>query len=170
MKLTLLIVMSVIVLTAITSVDAWRRRRFRFRLRRVWAPICSRVCSFKCSSACALCTPVCGTVCGKVCGRKREVKTVGGDGTFIKPMPCNFTSYDVNDDKVITPDELGSLINESGEDNDVKQLFKVMDTDGDGGVTEKEFQAAPLIKDCGGAEKDTKERELDEEGENYEEE
>ncbi|KAJ8307252.1 hypothetical protein KUTeg_015336 [Tegillarca granosa] len=42
------------------------------------------------------------------------------------------------------------MINESGEEDDINELFAVMDVDGDGGVNEEEFEAAPLIKDCEG--------------------
>ncbi|KAJ8306994.1 hypothetical protein KUTeg_015078 [Tegillarca granosa] len=172
MKITVLLLMSLIALATFSSVNAWRRRRFRIRFRRILKPLCPLACSQVCRTACAGCTPVCGPVCSRVCRGKREANKVFEDGTFLKPMPCHFSTYDSNGDKVISPAELGSLTNESGEEDDINELFAVMDVDGDGGVNEEEFEAAPLIKDCGGqgAETDTEGRDLEADIDNDEEE
>ncbi|KAJ8299119.1 hypothetical protein KUTeg_023179 [Tegillarca granosa] len=131
MKLSAFLLAIFVAMLLVDSVECWRRRRFRVRIRvsKIWKPICSPLCSTTCSyvTSCPNCAPACSYVCKKVCKGKREASHELPAHSFIKLMPCDFDIYDTNNDDVISIEELGQQNGETGNEEDVKQMFAVMD-------------------------------------------
>ncbi|KAJ8299411.1 hypothetical protein KUTeg_023471 [Tegillarca granosa] len=148
MKLSAFLLAIFLAMLLVDSINCWGRRRYRVRVRRIWNPICTIECSRVCTYPCRACIPVCRYVCKRVCRGKREESHELSANSFIKLMPCDFDIYDTNNDDVISIQELGQQNGETGNEEDVKQLFAVMDANNDGYVSRDEFEIAPLMKDC----------------------
>nr|ATP16011.1 Tesein-1 [Sinohyriopsis cumingii] len=158
------------VLTAalLNDSEAFRFRRFKSRVvnavrrvghevRRVVEPvICPLTCSKVCpgvGSAVGLHPAVTGIGCHAVCRRicKRSIPDlVTSDVRYqVVPMSPDFSHYDLNGDKLLSPEEFASA--EKLPLEEVYDIFQSADVDGDQMLDVDEFETAPLIFTSDGA-------------------
>ncbi|ESP03070.1 hypothetical protein LOTGIDRAFT_230493 [Lottia gigantea] len=143
MKLSL-ILLTVLVLGLANDTDAWFfrfRRVFRW-VGRNFRTIKDVGCPLLCPKVCQ--KTVCKLACGLGCGRGKREAVKNSEG-HVAPLPNMFSSYDFDDDGVISKDELATAINENITDSTFVVAFRYTDKDGNGFLSKKEFYNGPFV-------------------------
>lgn len=100
---------------------------------------CPTLCSTDCQE-CTTCDPVCSTDCDQCNWAERKKRNSNVDG-----LPCQFESWDTDNDGSISLSELASAGKASTADKNTVDVFAKVDTDGDGKLSEAELDGAPLV-------------------------
>ncbi|KAK3579310.1 hypothetical protein CHS0354_029590 [Potamilus streckersoni] len=168
MKLTTCLILFLLTAVLPNDSEAFRFRRLKSRVvnavrrighevRRVVEPvICPLTCSKVCpgvGSAVGLHPAVTGIGCHAACRRicKRSIPDlVFEDVRYqVVPMSPDFIYYDLNGDKLISPEEFASA--EKLPLDEVYDIFQSADVDGDKMLDEDELETAPFIFTSDGA-------------------
>ncbi|XP_062595097.1 uncharacterized protein LOC134256472 [Saccostrea cucullata] len=136
-----ILIFSLVFLLLTDESDAWRRRVFRRIGRRIGRAVRKVVKGAgKAAVAIAKAKAVIGTV-------KTVAAAVGKrsvDNNVFTINVCNFSSFDLNDNNVITEDEVDTLIEMTGA-VDLDQFFELIDINKDGQITLQEYNDSNII-------------------------
>ncbi|KAL3853374.1 hypothetical protein ACJMK2_016922 [Sinanodonta woodiana] len=162
MKHRTYLILFVLIAVLLNDSEAFRFRRFKSRVvnavrrigrevRRVVKPV---ICPLTCSKVCpgvasavglhpAFTGIGCHAACRRVCKRSISDFVVSDVQYQVVPMSPDFSHYDMNGDKLISPEEFASA--EKLPLEEVYDIFQSADIDDDQMLDVDEFETAPLI-------------------------
>ncbi|KAL3853371.1 hypothetical protein ACJMK2_016919 [Sinanodonta woodiana] len=125
-------------------------RRIGSAIREVIKPVCQEACPKVCpvvGSAVGLPSGIteigCHIGCNKLCKRSIPSFVMSDVQYRVQPMSKNFSHYDLNGDKLISPEEFSRA--ENLPLLEVYDIFKFADVDGDLMLDTDEFETAPFV-------------------------
>ncbi|KAL3853372.1 hypothetical protein ACJMK2_016920 [Sinanodonta woodiana] len=141
---------SIILVLTVVLLDGAVAWRFRLPRIHIPVPVCQEVCHTECPNFGdnagwhpAITAHLCHLACRRVCKRSIPELAAADDDYQVVPMSRDFQHYDLNDDKLISPEEFANA--QKVPLDEVYNVFQFADINGDDKLDAEELAAAPFL-------------------------